>query len=309
MRVLVMGAGAVGGYYGGSLALAGHDVTLVARGAHLEALQSQGIEIREETGAQRVAVRAVADPAEVGPESDLVFFTVKTYDSAAAIEALRPAIGEATTVLTLQNGVDSADLLSAAYGPEHVLPGTTNIFVTLMEPGVILRRGELRTITIGEPSGQETPRLTRIAAALREAQVNVVIPPDIQVAVWEKFVLLAATASLTTACDASAGEVFREPEGPPLYRTLLEEVAAVARASGVALAPDVVERLIAFSRGWAFDVRSSMQVDYERRRRVELEQIAGTLVRRARALGVATPTFDVLYPILRIRARAFGGLD
>ncbi|MEA2642096.1 MAG: 2-dehydropantoate 2-reductase [Chloroflexota bacterium] len=304
-----MGAGAVGGYYGGALALAGHDVTLVARGAHLAALQNNGLELREQSGTTHVPVRAVADPAESGPASDLVLFTVKAYDTDTAIEAVRPAVGESTTILPLQNGVDAADRLGAAFGMNHVLPGTTNIYATVVEPGVIIRRGDIRTITLGEVSGEETPRLTAIAAVLREAGVNVVIPADIQAAVWEKFILLAANACLSTASEANVGEVFREPEGPPLFRTMLCEVEAVARAAGVAVAPDIVERIMTFSKSWAPDSRTSMQVDYERKRRVELEQIAGVLVRRARDLGVATPTFDVLYPVLRIRARAFGGLD
>jgi len=309
MRVLVMGGGAVGGYYGGALAAAGHDVTLVARGPHLAAIQERGIELREESGDRVVRLRAIAEPTQAEANQNLVLFTVKTYDTCAAISALAPAVGDSTSILTLQNGVDSADVLREAFGAERVLAGTTNIFVTVLDPGIVLRRGELRTVTLGEHSGEATPRLAQIAGALRDAGVDVVVVPDIRAAVWEKFVLLAATASLTTVCVASTGEVLREPEGEPLFRGLLREVEAVGRASGVTLRSDIEEHIVAFARSWAFDARSSMQVDFERCRRVELEQVTGTVVRRGHELGVAIPTFELLYAILRIRARAFGGID
>lgn len=310
MRVLVMGAGGVGGYYGGALLERGHDVTLVARGAHLAALRERGLAIRS-GGETRVLrpVRAVADPAEAGPGLDLVLFTVKGYDTQGAAAALRRAMGTGTVVLTLQNGVESVARLSAAVGAERVLAGATTIEATIAEPGVIERSGPTPRIVLGEPAGGVSPRAEVVAVALRDAGVDVAVTADVRRALWEKFVRLAPGASLTSACQASIGEVRERPEGAALYRTLIGETVAVGRAAGVALADDAIDAALAFIGRLPAAMRTSMQRDYERRRSVELESLAGAVVRLGRSLGVPTPTYDVVYAILRVRALAFGGLE
>lgn len=309
MRVLVMGAGAVGGYYGGALAQRGHDVAFVARGAHLDALRERGLTIRSggETTVFRPA-RAVASPAEAGGDWELVLFTVKGYDTEGAAAALRPAVGPRTAVLTLQNGVESAERLGAVLGVEHVLVGVTTIEATVAEPGVILHASPARRIVFGEPSGEATPRVEAIAAALRDAGVEVVVSRDPRRTAWEKFVRLAPGASLTTICEASIGEVRETPEGTRLYRALIGEAVAVGRASGVAFPDDAVDAAMTFIRSLPAPMKTSMQRDYERRGPVELESITGAVVRLGRRLEVPTPTFDVVYAILRVRALAFGGL-
>jgi len=304
-----MGAGAVGGFYGAALARRGHDVTLVARGAHLEALRTSGLTIRR-GGDTTVLhpVRAVPDPAEVGRGVELVLFTVKGYDTEEAARALRPVVDGRTTVLTLQNGVESEERLAAALGAARVLLGTTTISTTVSAPGLIDQANPLQRIELGEPTGAVTPRAEAIAGVLREAGVEVRVSVDIRRAVWEKFVRLAPGATLTSACQATIGEARDGPESARLYRALIGETVAVGRAAGAALPPDAVEAAVAFIAGLPAGMKTSMQLDYERRRRVELEDITGAVVRLSRRLSVATPVYDVLYAILRVRAQAFGGL-
>lgn len=309
MRVLVMGAGAVGGFYGGALARTGHDVTFITRGAHLEALRERGLELRSGDESRLLRpVKAVASPADAvaGQDFDLVLFTVKGYDTAPAAEALRLAIGPETSVLTLQNGVDSIEQLGAALGAERILAGTTVVATTIAAPGVIEQSTPFSQVVLGEPAGGVTPRVERIATALRETGVEVTVHPDATVAVWEKFVMLAPHATLTTACATPVGPIRETPEGLALYRTLIAEAVVVGRATGVALPPDAGDKALAFIQSLPPTAKTSMQRDFERQRRVELEQLTGTVVRRGAALGVPTPTFEALYPVLKARARSFG---
>lgn len=309
MRVLVMGAGAVGGYYGGLLAHHGHDVTFVARGVHLAAMRERGLEIRG--GGQSIVLRPVTvveSPAEASSEFDLIFFTVKGYDTEPAADALKSTVGAHTAVLTLQNGVDSVDQLSATLGGEHVLAGAAVIESTIAAPGVIDQPSPFRKIVLGELSGEITPRLEAIAAALRQAGVDVVVSTDARLVVWEKFVVLAPNAILTTACQAPMGPIRETPEGAALYRALIEEAVAVGRAEGVALPANAADTAMATIMSVPPTMKTSLQRDYERQNRVELEQLAGAVVRRGQSAGVPTPAFATLYAILKVRAQEFGGL-
>jgi 2-dehydropantoate 2-reductase len=308
MKILVMGAGAVGGFYGAALARRGHDVTFVARGAHLDALRARGLTIRRSGDTTTIhPVRAVADPAEEGRGVELVLFTVKGYDTDGAARALRPVVESHTSVLTLQNGVESEARLGAALGAERILLGATTISTTVSEPGVIEQANPLQRIELGEPSGAVTPRVETIAAALRDAGVEIRVSTDVRRAVWDKFVRLAPGATLTSACQATIGEVRSTPEGADLYRALIAETVAVGRVAGASLLPDAVEKALAFIHTLPPGMKTSMQLDFERRRRVELEDITGAVVRLGRRLGVATPVYDVLYAILRVRAQSSGG--
>jgi 2-dehydropantoate 2-reductase len=301
-----MGAGAVGGYYGAALAGRGHDVTLVARGAHLAALQARGLTIRSagRSGAP-APVRAVAKPEEAGSAADLVLFTVKGQDTEPAALALRPVVGPGTAVLTLQNGVESGERLLAVLGAGRVLEGTTVISARIAEPGVIEQTGPPPRIVLGEPGGPVTARAEAVAAAFRDAGVAAQATADVRRAVWEKFIRLAPGATLTSACQSTIGEARDTPEGAALYRALIAETVAVGRAAGVDLPADAVDGAVAFIRSLPASMKISMQLDFERRRRGELDQITGAVVRLGRRLGVPTPTYDVLYGVLAVRASTF----
>ena len=303
-----MGAGAVGGFYGAALAERGHSVTFVARGAHLDALRGRGLAIRS-GGRSRVVhpIHAVADPAEAGDGFDLVLFTVKGYDTEPAALALRPAVGAQTAVLTLQNGVESGDRLSAVLGADRILVGTTLIATTIVEPGVIDQANPVRRIELGEPSGGVTPRVEAVAATLRDAGVEVRVTTDVRRTVWEKFIRLAPGATLATACRATIGQVRSAAEGAGLYQALVSETVAVGRAAGAALPADAVESAVAVIQTLPAEMRTSMQLDFECRRRGELEEITGAVIRLGRRLAVPTPVYDLLYAVLRVRAATFTG--
>lgn len=308
MRVLVMGAGAVGGYLGARLLRAGHPVTFVARGPHLDALRAAGLRVRTTEGEWHLSpVRAVAVPVEADGPVELVLFTVKGDDTAAAAAALVPAVGPATTVLTLQNGVESGEALGAVLGRDRVLLGAVTVEVERVAPGVVEQRGTPPRLVVGELEGGPTPRAEAVAAAFREAGVAVTVTADGRRAVWEKFVRLAPGATLTTAAGVPIGALRDSPEGAWLYRTLIAETVAVGRAAGVALGEDAVERALAFVRGLPAAMTTSMARDDARGRPLELEPITGAVRRLGRCLGVATPAYDVLYAVLKVRVRARRG--
>lgn len=307
MRVLVMGAGAVGGYYGGALALKGHSVIFVARGAHLAAMREHGLELRTGGVSHRLQpITAVASPAEVDGTVDLVLFTVKGYDTERAAIALKPVVGPNTAVLTLLNGVDSADLLAQALGREQILAGTTLILTSLVAPGIIDQTSPFRRITMGELAGGVTPRAEAIAAALTDAGVEVTLSADAMVGVWNKFIMQAPHATMTTVCQSALGPIRQTPAGLELYLTLIKEVVAVGRAAGIALADNAVDATMTIIKEFPAAAKTSMQRDFEAQRQTELEQLTGAVVRKGLALGVPTPAFAALYAVLRVRADQFG---
>ncbi len=309
MRVLVMGAGAIGGFVGGLLIRSGGDVTLVARGRQLEALQEQGLRIRREDGSLQIKpVVAVRSPAQADGPFDLVALAVKCYDVVDAARAVLPVLGPGTAVLTLQNGVDAPGQLSGIVGSDHVLPGVALFTVHTESPGVLAQTGTMQRLTLGEWNGEPTPRVKEIAGVLTAAGFTVTISPDPMRAVWEKFALLAPHATISAACQVALGEILPVPDGRELYRQLIGEVAAVARSSGVALPADHEEKTLAFLEGYSPKARASLAIDYERKHRVELEHLTGTVVRRGEQLGVPTPGFAALYAVLKVQAIAFGGL-
>jgi 2-dehydropantoate 2-reductase len=178
---------------------------------------------------------------------------------------------------------------------------------TIAEPGVIAQASPVQRIELGEPSGEMTPRLEGVAGALRDAGVEVRETRDVRRAVWDKFIRLAPGATLATACRTTLGELRSSPDGAVLYRALIGETVAVGRAAGAALPADAVEAAIALIQTLPADMRTSMQLDFENRRRVELEDITGAVVRLGRRHGVPTPTYDILYAVLKVRAAAFEG--
>jgi 2-dehydropantoate 2-reductase len=315
MRVLVMGAGGVGGYYGGMLADAGHEVTFVARGAHLEAIHERGLEVRTQGRTVRIRpASAVARPADAAGSGqvgafDLALFTVKTYDTEPAAEALEPALGPRTAVLTLQNGVDSPDVLAALLGRERVLAGVTFIAASVAEPGVILENGFSRAVTLGEPGGGEvTPRVRAVVDAFQEAGLEAQATADARQTLWDKFVVVAPHATISALCQTPVGVTRQTAEAMALYRSMIQEALDVATAAGCTFTPDRADEIVALFRGAPEGQTSSLQRDYAARRRVELEALTGTVVRLGQRYGVPTPRFEALYAVLEVRAGTFGGL-
>lgn len=305
MKIAILGSGAVGGYYGARLAQAGQEVTFIARGAHLAALRERGIEIRSAALGNFVArARAEEDTAKVGPV-DLVLVAVKTYDNPTALPMLGPMLGDATTVLTVQNGVDSAGEVAAVAGERRTLGGTTYIATALEAPGIIVQTGDHRRIVFGEAFGdlpRVTPRVTRIHEAFAGADIQSYPVGDGRVPIWEKFVFLAALAGFTGAARLPIGPVWGDPVTKAMFLAGCREIEAVARAEGVPVAADVVDRIVPYIDAIPGSMRSSLLIDLQQRKRIEVEALQGTVVRRGAALGVPTPILSTLYAVLKLHA-------
>lgn len=298
MRIAVMGSGGVGGYFGGRLAHAGEDMTFLARGAHLEAIQKNGLQVRSVAGDFHVRPRATHDPSAVGPV-DLVLFCVKAYDTDAAGSQVRPMVGPRTVVLCLLNGVDNHERLAAIVGEEHVLAGVVHILSTISAPGVISQTAGPRTIRFGEKDGRVTARTESVLSVLKGAGIQADISIQIQVDLWEKFLFICAQGGVTALGRLAIGEILACPETAVFYRGVMEEVAAVGRAKGVPLPVDTVDRAMAFARGLQPGMRSSLAHDLGQGNRLEVETLAGTVVRYGREVGVPTPFNFAIYACLR----------
>jgi len=305
MRFAILGSGAVGGYYGAKLARAGHDVTFVARGAHLEAIRARGLEIRSAAlGDFTVHARAEQDTSRVGTV-DVVLFAVKAYDNASALPLLAPMLGGQTAVLTVQNGVDSAADVASAAGEARTLGGTTYIATALEAPGLIVQTGTHRRIVFGEAFG-DLPRMTDRVRAIHDAFSGADIQSfpveDGRVPVWEKFVFLAALAAFTGAARLPIGPVWADPFTRAQFLAGCREIEAVARAEGVPVAADVVDRIVPYVEGIPGTMRSSLLIDLQAGKRIEVEALQGSVVRRAAKLGIAVPIMSTLYSVLKLHA-------
>ena len=305
MKVAILGSGAVGGYYGARLAQSGHDVTFIARGAHLAAIRDRGLEIISPAlGDFTVRAGAESETSLVGPV-DLVLFAVKTYDNPTALPLLPPLLGDATVVLTVQNGVDSPGEVAAVAGEGRTLGGTTYIATALEAPGLIVQTGTHRRIVFGEmfgPLPRVTDRVTRIHEALSAADVQSQPVGDGRVPIWEKFVFLASLAGFTGAARLPIGPVWGDPFTKAQFMAGCREIEAVARAEGVPVAADVVDRIGPYIDAIPGTMRSSLLIDLQAGKRIEVEALQGTVVRRGAALGVPTPIMSTLYAVLKLHA-------
>lgn len=307
MRIAVIGVGGVGGYFGGLLAAAGADVVFVARGAHLKALQENGLSIESSVRPlSGVKVRASDDPASLGGPVDLVLVAVKLWDTDAALEAARPLVGEHTAIVSLQNGIEAVDKVSGAYGAARTLGGVAMIAAIIDRPGVIKHTGNLARMQLGELQGGGSQRLSDFAAIAQAAGVDLVIPTDIHRAIWEKYVFLASFSGITALTRSAIGPILAEPQTRALFLAALEEACAVARAQGVALADDHAARTLAATEKMPAGTKSSMLGDLERGNRLELPWLSGTVARLGGTLGVATPSHGFINTALLLSANGRG---
>ena len=298
MKILIMGTGGVGGYYGGLLAQQGNEVTFIARGAHLYAIRHEGLRVKSIHGDFKVfPANATEDPAKVEPV-DLVLFCVKTYNTDEAAEAIRPVIGPQTAVLSLQNGVDAMERIGRVVGMEHVIGGATWLSSAVEEPGAIKQISQFRRIVFGELEGGRSERLQSIFETLNSTGVTVEVSEDIQKILWTKFVFISAVSALGSLTRLPMGDYRSVPETRSLLSGIMQEVEALARAQGIPLDPDVVQKSLEFMDHAAPHIKPSMQLDVESGRRTELESMVGVIGRKGRQLGVPTPVADFLYSSL-----------
>ncbi len=305
MKIAIMGAGGVGGYYGGLLAQSGQDVTFIVRrkpdGAHLAAIRERGLQVKSVFGDFLVSpARATDNPAEVGPV-DLILFATKTYHTDEAALASRPMVGPDTVVLPLQNGVDAAERIGAVVGTEHLLGGATWLSAAIEAPGVIGQYSQFRRIVLGELDGRKTPRAQQVFDALNATGATVELCDTIQKVLWTKFAFIASVSALGSLTHVTFGEYRNVPETRAVLTEAITEVAAVARAKGVPLDADVVDKTLAFIDGSAPAIKPSMQRDVEAGRPSELESMLGIVVRLGAELDVPTPVMRTAYALLKPR--------
>ena len=298
MKIAVVGAGGVGGYFGGRLAVAGLDVSMIARGPHLQAIRERGLQVQSVKGDFTADVPATGDPAEIGP-CDVVLFCVKSYDTESAASRLSPLIGDDTAVVSLQNGIDNEERIAAAVGADHVIGGAAFIFSSIAAPGVISHTGGPARIVFGEMNGIVSTRVQRLLEACQGAAIDSDIPADIRVVLWTKYAFICAVAGMTASVRLPLGEIRACPESWAMFERILTEVVILARAEGVSLPENVVEQQLEFAMELDAGALSSLHHDLVSGRRMELEALHGTAVRRAARLGVSTPACESIYAILR----------
>lgn len=298
LRVAVLGAGAVGAYYGSRLAAGGAEVSLIARGQHLEALRTNGLTVVEPERTSTFRLQATDEPDEIGPV-DIVLFCVKSYDTEAAAGRLAPLLHETTGVLSLQNGIDNEDRIAAAVGQQHVLGGAAYILGAVREPGVVDAAGP-RRIVIGElAGGPPSDRVRAILEVAGRAGLAADAVDDVRVAKWEKYTLLVAFSAMTATVRLPIGDIRDSPAATAMLGAIMTEVWSVGRASGVALADDLVERQMRLLLSQAEGSTTSLYHDLVTGHRMEVEALQGAAIRLGRAHGVPTPNVDAAYAILQ----------
>jgi 2-dehydropantoate 2-reductase len=299
MRIAIVGAGGVGGAFGAALAKSGADVTFVARGAHLAAMQRNGLRIEGGRGETHLLpTQATDNPASIGPV-DYVLFCVKLWDVESAGAMIRPLIGPDTAVIPLQNGVDAADRLIPILGQRAVMGGVAQISATIAEPGVIRQTGTFMRLVFGELAGGHSDRGEAFRAQCAKAGFDAAHSDRIVTELWLKFIMLATNSGFTAAARAPLGKLRDDPDIVPLIAAATAEVIAVGQASGVALPADAQERTLASLKTFPADAMASMAHDLIRGNRIELPWLSGKVVALGRELGVSTPVHDVLYAILK----------
>ena len=298
MKILIMGTGGVGGYYGGLLAQQGNDVTFIARGAHLYALRHAGLKVHSVHGDFIVSPANATDaPINVGAV-DLILFCVKAYSTDEAAQAIRPAVGLHTSVLSLQNGVDAAARIGKVIGMEHVLGGATWLSSAVEAPGVIKQVSQFRRVVLGELDGSRSERIQSVYEVLKNAGIDVEIYEDIRRILWTKFVFISSASSFGSLTRLPMAEYRSIPETRALIIGLMREVEALARAQGIALDEEVVQKSLEFMDNAGPHIKASMQLDVESGHRTELESIVGVIGRKGRELNVPTPIADLIYASL-----------
>jgi 2-dehydropantoate 2-reductase len=309
MRFAILGAGAVGGFYGALLSRSGNDVSVVARGAHLEAIRRNGMRIESgAVGSFTARIGAESDPARIGPV-DTVIVAVKAYDNPTALPLLPPLVGPDTTVLTVQNGVESPEQVAAVVGERQTIGGATYIATAIDGPGVIRQTGTHRRVVFGEvfqATSTVSDRVRTIETVMKAADIFAEAVPNGWPAIWEKFTFLAPFAAFTGAARLPLGPVWGDPDGRRAILEAAAEVEAVARASGIDLPDDLAPRREKYYSTIPPSTRASLLIDLSQGRRIEVESLLGAVVRRGRAPGVPTPMIEALYAVLKPHA---GGAD
>lgn len=299
MRIAIFGTGGVGGYFGGRLAQTGADVTFIARGEHLRAIQDRGLRVESPGGDFTIhPAKATADANEVG-QFDLVILGVKAWQVAEAARAIKPMLESKTTVLPLQNGVDAVGQLTAELRHDQVIGGLCKIVSFVVGPGQIRHAGFAPSVIIGELDNRRSDRVVAIERLFNDAGIATTIAADIQAALWLKFLFIASFSGVGAMANAPAGVLRSNPELRAQMLRAMEEIYALAYARNINLPPNSTETVMAGIDALPEDATSSMQRDIAAGKPSELESQNGAVVRMARESGVEVPTHELIYAKLK----------
>jgi 2-dehydropantoate 2-reductase len=297
VKIAIFGSGGVGGYFGGRLAAAGEDVTFLARGAHLTAMQEDGLHIDSPNGNLHLPkVQATDRPQAIGPV-DVVLFTVKLYDVEASAATLQPLIGPDTVVITLQNGVEAMDMVATHVGADHVAGGAAYVVVVIDRPGH-LRHTTAHSLVFGERDGRRSDRLAAFEQACLRAGFKGKASTDVQTDLWVKFIRLSTWSGMTAVTRSPMGVVRDDPALFRMMMDAIDEAIAVGRARGITFPADTLETTLAMIKGFPPNSKSSMLEDLERGRPLELPWLSGAVVRLGEAVEVPAPTHRFITTVL-----------
>jgi 2-dehydropantoate 2-reductase len=297
MRIAVMGAGAVGGYFGGVLANQGEDVVLIARGAHGNAISENGLQVDSHWGNFNVKVNVTDDPATVG-EVDLILHCTKLYSNAEALPSMKGMVGDNTTILTIQNGVTSGSIIAEVFGSDRVLQGATYIESGIAGHGHIHQSGSTAKIEFGENDGSSTERTEAIRKLFYRDGMQVEVSTSIVDTLWNKMVMVGAIGTLMAASRASLPEILASPNGEHTIRTIMEEIVAVGLSQGVTFPPRCVESKMEAAIAEADEFQASLQYDLTVGKPLELDDILGAVVKQGRHAGIPVPASAGLVTVL-----------
>ena len=305
MKIAIVGTGGVGGYYGARLAEAGGDVWFFARGKHLAAMRERGLRVLSPNGDIHLTkVNATDRPQDIGPV-DVVFISVKLYDTESILPLLPPLIGPGTVVISFQNGVEAVETITRAVGKRHAAGGTTYLVAAIAEPGVI-KHGALGRLVFGPLDPAQRPVLEELRDLCQKARLDVVLSDNILVEIWAKFVRLTSFSGLTSVTRRPIGALQTDPDLKVLFRRAVEEAVAVARAKQIPLSPTIVDDIVTSTSTMPPESKSSMLGDLEGGRRLELPWLSGAVVRIGQEVGVPTPTHAFITAVLKPHVNGAG---
>jgi 2-dehydropantoate 2-reductase len=300
MKIAAMAAGAVGAYFGGRLQAGGHDVAYIARRAHLEALRRDGLKIESVHGDLHLPkVNATPDPKEVGPV-DVVLFAVKLWDTETAAELAKPLVGPSTRVITLQNGVDSYERVSAILGKEQTCPGTAYIAAVLAGPGVMRHTSKFATMRVGRMDGKPDAHLAAFVEAAKASNIDIQPQDDMNRERWQKFIFLSSMAGVNCMTREPIGKVLADPDTRAFYKKIMQECLAVGQKAGAKVPDSWVDDRMTFSDNAPPGMKASMFHDLEAGNRLELDWLTGKVVSLGHQLGVPVPASEAVYAAVKL---------
>jgi 2-dehydropantoate 2-reductase len=300
MRIVIMGAGGLGGYFGARLAAAGNDVAFVARGAHLAAIRQDGLRVTSAKGDLHLRDVVATDAPDSLAPADVVMVAVKLWDTEAAAQAIKPLVRPGTAVVSFQNGVSKDDVLRRVLGSDAVIGGVGQIGVVISSPGVIAHTGTMAKLIFGEFDNRRSQRVEALLAACVSAGIDAEIAADINLAIWEKFAFLVPMSACTASMRSTIGPIRTNPQAFGFLLDVMKEAVAVGRALGVALPGNFAEQRQAFIEALPSQMTASMAGDLARGNRLELPWLSGAVVELGEKAGIPTPLNRAVRDILAL---------